>query len=266
MSVFREAPRVHDCPRCGENLARVSGGVEACSRCEGVWLPKLTIETAFGTPYWPPGPGQWWRRQLACPACSLVGGANIMTPIQVDNFLVDRCYEHGVWLDAGELGRLLDAPHAIELEAFYERLRPDAELPPGLAEFRKLREAEREKRMRETELERKNREAEAARIRAEREAALAAERARRAEEEARQRALDLRDQRAAIQTEYDETRKLVGARERELVTIRERVENRERELTAMKEQAKSRELALDEARVRLVELEGKLDEIDRQLQ
>lgn len=230
MSAFREAPRNIECPRCGENLTRVSAGVEACARCEGIWLPAMAVEQAFGTTMWPPGPGAWWRRELTCPACQLEGQGNVMTPIMHDNFLVDRCHVHGVWLDAGELGRLLRAPQAVELETFYERLRPEGDLPPQLAEFRQRRGAERAKRVEELELRRKAREAERARVQAEQAAARAAERARLAALAEQERRAELAKLRAQLEADLDVATKLLAVEEQALAAEREKLAVREREL------------------------------------
>lgn len=238
---FREAPRNIECPRCGENLTRVTAGVEACARCEGIWLPKLAIEQAFGTAMWPPGPGAWWRRELTCPACQLEGQGNVMTPIMHDNILVDRCHTHGLWLDAGELGRLLRAPQAVELETFYERLRPKGELPPQLAEFRQRRGAERAKRIEELELRRKAREAERARIVAEQQAAAAAERARLAALAAEERRAELAKQRKQLTTDLDVASKKMEEQQELISAERKDLENKERAVAAAREALAARE-------------------------
>lgn len=265
MTAFREAPRQLGCPRCGLDLEHLSSGVEVCARCEGVWLPKAAVEKTFGSPYWPPGPSVWWRRELECPACAVENRGSIMTPILAANIIVDRCPDHGEWLDAGELGRLLDAPRAIELEAFYERLRPDAELPARLVEFRKERQAEREKRAAELEAYRKELEAQQEKIRAEQEAARAAERARVAELAAKERREILTKQREELDALYRKTEVDIRTKERGLTASREEIDEREKDLHRLREKVRSDEKVLGDTRGRLVEIETKLAEIEEQL-
>jgi Zn-finger nucleic acid-binding protein len=276
---YREAPRTVECPRCGENLTRVSAGVEACARCEGIWLPSLAVETAFGTAMWPPGPGAWWRRELTCPVCQLEGQGNVMTPIMHDNFVVDRCHLHGVWLDAGELGRLLSAPRAVELEAFFERLRPEGDVPPQLAEFRQRRGAERAKRIEELELRRKAREAERARIVAEQEAARAAERARLAALAEQERRVELTKQRKTLQADLDAATTRLEAQQKQAADERGMLERRERDVAAAREELSERtqsaraqadvvakaEEAVAASRADVIELTRRIGDIDEQL-
>lgn len=265
MSAFREAPRRLACPRCGEHLEPLSTGVEVCPRCEGAWLPTAAIEQAFGTPYWPKGPGAWWRRELECPACAVGNRSSMMTPVISGQIVVDRCPEHGEWLDPGELGRLLDAPRSLELEAFYERLRPDGELPARLLEFRKARQSEREQRAAELDEYRAKVEAEQARQRAEYEAVRAVERARAAKLAADERRLLLVDQRAALERTYEETERQGFAYERELAADRERITKQESQLAKLRDEVSKRERAIVDIRARMTELEGQVREINAEL-
>jgi Zn-finger nucleic acid-binding protein len=209
---FRERPRVLLCPRCGEVLERISDGVHACMRCEGAWLGVSTIGRAFSDPHWPGGASAWWRRALPCPACAHESGPSDMTPTIVAELIIDRCATHGVWLDHGELGRLLGTSKIVELEALYERLRPGGELPPALVAQRKRRTAEAERRQREIEAYRAQLAAEHARLDAEKRAAEFARL-----EQLRAEQLDrLEKQRADAQRQADD-------QEKELVALRERV-------------------------------------------
>jgi Zn-finger nucleic acid-binding protein len=276
---YRVAPRTVECPRCGEPLTHVSAGVEACARCEGIWLPTLAIEQAFGTRMWPPGPGAWWRRELTCPVCQLEGQGNEMTPIMHDDFVVDRCHMHGVWLDAGELGRLLAAAQAVELEAFYERLRPDGVVPPQLNEFRQRRGAERARRIEELELRRKARDADRARIVAEQDAARAAERARVAELAEQERIAELARQRKAVAAALETATTRLETQQKHVAGERAKLELRERDLAAARQQLAERERAVRDqmaainnaedaiaaTRVEVIELTRRVGEIDEQL-
>jgi len=104
---FRERPRFLLCPRCGEMLDHAFDAVLSCLRCEGVWIAPLTAEKAFGDPKWPHANAMWWRNSLECPECSHVGVTTVMTAAMADGVVVDRCQSHGLWLDRGELGRLM---------------------------------------------------------------------------------------------------------------------------------------------------------------
>jgi len=218
-SLYRDRPNVLMCPRCGDVLERLSEGVMSCTRCEGAWLSNATIDRAFGTQRWPGGASAWWRREVDCPMCSATGEPDAMTPMLVGNLLVDRCANHGIWLDHGELGRLISAPEAIELEALYTRLKPNAELPPGLVAYRKRREAELARRKAELDDYR---------------AKIAAEQARVAEAQAAEQRRLTEALRAAEFTRLSELRaeaeKEVMIAEKELVALREHVRTAEGKL------------------------------------
>ena len=214
------------CPRCGEVLERVLDGVNACSRCEGVWLAEATISKAFGDPHWPPGPSAWWRRALECPACACDGITNEMSPVLTHGLLVDRCGDHGLWLDHGELGRLTGAPDIIELESFYQKLRPGAEIPPQIVAHRERRQAERDRRATE----------------------ITAYRAKLDAEQQRAKAEKIRVERERLETLRDQASTDAAAREQELVALREQV--------------RALESRLADARGRLLEVDRKLDALE----
>ena len=238
------------CPRCGDVLERVLQGVLTCTRCEGVWLANAMIDQAFGTQRWPGGASAWWRRALECPACACNGAASAMTPMLVgDRLVVDRCAAHGVWLDHGELGRLLGAPNVVELEAFHERLKPGAELPPQLIAQRKRREAELTRRQQELDDYRKQLAAERERIEAE----TRAERARLAAEKRAEEERIAAEHRAA-------ERKRLGA----LRAMVERdADARAKELVTLREQVRAAEGKLADARGKLLEIDRQLDAVGR---
>ncbi len=106
-SPFRERPKFLFCPRCGETLDHAFDAVVVCLRCEGVWIAPLSIEKAFGKASWPEAQTMWWRNSLECPECASIGVATVMTAAMAGSVLIDRCTNHGVWLDRGELGRLM---------------------------------------------------------------------------------------------------------------------------------------------------------------
>ncbi|MEO8701735.1 MAG: hypothetical protein ABI867_16935 [Kofleriaceae bacterium] len=127
LAPFRESPRFLLCPRCGEMLDRAFDAVLVCLRCEGVWAANLSIEKAFGDRAWPHGKNTWWRSAVNCPECAADGAENLMDAQMVETVIIDRCRAHGLWLDRGELGRLLggtrDDQGNADLAILRERLK-----------------------------------------------------------------------------------------------------------------------------------------------
>lgn len=115
---FRERPRFLSCPRCSEILDRGLEGIRTCLRCEGVWLPQATLTAAFEDPRWPGGQAIWWRNSIECPDCATAGERQMLEARMAKGVLVDRCHQHGVWLDRSELGRLMGvkADELVELQ------------------------------------------------------------------------------------------------------------------------------------------------------
>ncbi len=104
------------CPACKAPLVvveRESIEVDWCPACRGVWFDagELDVLAAKAGKRLEPGligeaspdAGEARRR---CPRCrrkmkkAAVGGPQTL--------LLDRCMEHGLWFDAGELGTLMD--------------------------------------------------------------------------------------------------------------------------------------------------------------
>jgi len=135
-SPYREGPRLLLCPRCAEMLDRAFEGVWPCPRCEGLWIAPATLDAAFGDPRWPPGHAMWWRNSIECPECAVEGKATVMTARMSRDVIVDQCADHGVWLDRGELGRLMGTGDD-ELGALRARLAASA---PDLGELVEQRE------------------------------------------------------------------------------------------------------------------------------
>lgn len=105
-----------DCPVCTKPLVAVErDGIELdwCFACRGLWFDRgelgllaektgraLTFEELVK------GPADKVSEKLRrCPRCNrkmskvFLGGADLV--------LVDRCPEHGLWLDQGELGKIM---------------------------------------------------------------------------------------------------------------------------------------------------------------
>ena len=162
-SPYRELPKYLLCPRCGEMLSREMEGVSTCMRCEGLWITPGTLDAAFGDPQWPAGQSVWWRNSLDCPACGFEGRQTQMAARMADDVLVDQCAKHGLWLDRGELGRLMGArgdelialrdllhvvaPELEKLGARRDQWRADLEMRRGIAaEYRQAQEDEHRRR------------------------------------------------------------------------------------------------------------------------
>ena len=88
-------------------LEAIVPGVSVCPRCEGIWVTSDTLDIAFGDPRWPPSHGMWWHNELACPECAFDGTTTIMDARSANDVNLDRCPIHGLWLDRGELGRVM---------------------------------------------------------------------------------------------------------------------------------------------------------------
>lgn len=162
------------CPRCGEVLDRAFEGVSTCLRCEGLWIAPATLDAAFGNPCWPSGNVMWWRNSIECPECALEGKATVMSARMSSDVIVDQCAEHGVWLDRGELGRLMGvagdelgalrsrvqamAPDLDQLVARRQKWRADLESRRrATLEYRQRLEEEHRQRVAITERERQRR-------------------------------------------------------------------------------------------------------------
>jgi Zn-finger nucleic acid-binding protein len=103
-------------------LDPIFGGVSSCLRCEGVWLSPAALGAGFGSPGWPgDGKSLWWRNALECPECAFEGISTAMAARISRDVMVDECPRHGLWLDRGEIGRLMGTA-TDELEALRARL------------------------------------------------------------------------------------------------------------------------------------------------
>jgi Zn-finger nucleic acid-binding protein len=266
-------------------LDRAFEGVSACLRCEGLWIAPATLDAAFGNPRWPDGHTLWWRNSVECPECAFEGKATVMSARMSSDVLVDQCPEHGVWLDRGELGRLMGVA-GDELGALRDRL---AVMAPGLDQLVARREAWRadvevrrkaafdyrqaldEEHRRRAEISR----AERARIEAEardrdvtappssRERPRATPRASRAEPppaadpiEASRRAAHHRQQ---LGTERAQASAEVARLQGQLAVLRDHVRRLDEELAETRHRAGGVQHELDAARTRLRTLDDELD-------
>jgi len=108
------------CPNCKEPLLVLEfEGIELdyCDSCRGVWLDPDEVAMVFGNGGWQKAlhvaPGEVLKREggKACPRCRttmhkrLAGEKHPVT--------TDLCPRgHGLWLDGGELGALIEQSHS----------------------------------------------------------------------------------------------------------------------------------------------------------
>jgi Zn-finger nucleic acid-binding protein len=108
------------CPRCQLDLTRVSSVIEAdlCSECEGLWLSREALERCLtlpreylrNSPLWvsleADHPDVPLDPLISCPSCEKQMERHYYDG--KSSTVVDACPEHGVWLDDGELSKILD--------------------------------------------------------------------------------------------------------------------------------------------------------------
>jgi Zn-finger nucleic acid-binding protein len=243
-------------------LDLVFGGVAVCPRCQGAWINQGTLDTAFGNPRWPQGQNMWWHAELEGPECATVGTRTKMDARSANDVMVDLCPSHGLWLDQGELGRLMGleagADELLELQKRVTAVAPD---PEELAQRRLAWRIELDSRRRaasefrswvEQEQKRKAEEAaEAAKLRAVQ--AQAERRARKAEvleaqQAAAQRTAAENQKRDAIQALGDERARLI----KELRSLDQQMFAKREELVRMQGE-------IEVAKQRLREIDAQLD-------
>ena len=110
-----------NCPRCSTALTEIEiegSSVQACSHCEGAWYPDEALgsvtdhsfselkETDLSPSLVPDKLARVdLEEPVACPVCAVQMSRytySLTCPIELD-----ECPEHGVWLDDGELGTLM---------------------------------------------------------------------------------------------------------------------------------------------------------------
>lgn len=110
-----------NCPRCSTELRTVAieqSEVQACPNCEGAWYPDEALgevtdhtfgelkKTALGETMVPDQLAKIdLDKPIDCPECGEKMSRytySLTCPI-----VLDECSEHGVWLDDGELGTLM---------------------------------------------------------------------------------------------------------------------------------------------------------------
>lgn len=112
------------CPTCNEPLT-VAGYSERCSRCDGAWIHEDALvgmlqertSTLVFLP-WQPRPKD---NERGCAVCRTA-----MQTANLGSVALDRCADHGVWFDAGELATLLAQAKAFRSEPKHDDERDDS--------------------------------------------------------------------------------------------------------------------------------------------
>lgn len=114
-------PAERDCPRCGGVLRVRSLGersVIECGVCEGLWIARTTFDAAcrdaLRSSAPPAGEGADGASSpadegyISCLACGEpLLRQRFRHAARTSGIVVDACRRHGIWLDAGELARVL---------------------------------------------------------------------------------------------------------------------------------------------------------------
>jgi Zn-finger nucleic acid-binding protein len=106
------------CPRCRVELKKMKtegeDEVETCPQCHGFWLDYQSFARAINPQRLPKeyleSKDSWHKPQndpiqyVSCPRCGRYMNRENFS--RISGIVIDRCRDHGVWLDAGELERI----------------------------------------------------------------------------------------------------------------------------------------------------------------
>jgi Zn-finger nucleic acid-binding protein len=124
------------CPKCGGSLTPREVGevvVGQCDSCQGIWLDlgELRAVIAFQRQHPERGlaatlPAAAARRNEVtgpCPRCGGEGNMTRLTSLEDASLVVDSCPVcYGIWLDGGELQRLMNQGAGVSLRGFFRKL------------------------------------------------------------------------------------------------------------------------------------------------
>lgn len=106
------------CPRCRQPLNQIeiegNDKAETCQNCRGIWLDQEEFRRSTNpqrlAEKYADSRDSWFKpdsgplHYISCPRCGrLMNRENFS---QISGIVIDRCRDHGVWLDAGELERI----------------------------------------------------------------------------------------------------------------------------------------------------------------
>lgn len=123
-----------ECPKCDGSLTEQTFGgvgVDRCDACEGIWFDaaevrKLVAHAKASPEDVPrssatPASQKLDRALGTCPRCK--ENLERVESLAVDGLHYDQCMScRGAWLDAGELGLIVDKPGADEELGFFNEL------------------------------------------------------------------------------------------------------------------------------------------------
>jgi Zn-finger nucleic acid-binding protein len=100
------------CPDCSSVLITLEFDgfeIDRCFKCHGIWLDSGELECLLGSETRNEyaksmGMAVSNERGKKCPICSI---RMAKMTIGQQGILLDRCRNHGIWLDAGELEKIL---------------------------------------------------------------------------------------------------------------------------------------------------------------
>jgi Zn-finger nucleic acid-binding protein len=123
------------CPKCGGVLNPQEIGdvvVDQCEVCHGIWLDmgELPAVIAFhrqneGSPLLVDVPIAATSNEIAgpCPRCGGEGNMTRVTNLEDSSLVMDSCpICYGIWLDGGELQRLMNQGTGFSLKRLFRRL------------------------------------------------------------------------------------------------------------------------------------------------
>ena len=98
------------CPECSRNFVslKIKGSeVDFCRYCKSYWFDSGELAQVTGrTTDIPDTTLRSRESEYPCPVCGEIMKEHIF--LRGDNLLVDRCPDHGVYLESGELQRAID--------------------------------------------------------------------------------------------------------------------------------------------------------------
>lgn len=123
------------CPACGNNMARskcdVSGlEIDSCYICQGIWFDRDELRRFFSSEvlsrkftlnqFKVKVKEETLLPERKCPRCE----GELLEEIQLNDLSVDECKScRGIWLDSGEINRLLEMHEEKELKGRHETVK-----------------------------------------------------------------------------------------------------------------------------------------------
>jgi len=102
------------CPRCDHEL---DGRPAKCDQCHGCWVSVIDVSRTVKShaPTW----ADEGESKIACPECYAT-----MRAITLNDVHLDRCAQHGVWFDIGEITDMLRKSGKLDPEGVAREDKP----------------------------------------------------------------------------------------------------------------------------------------------